>query len=157
MTLAKSIYHRARKHQEFRPLPQCSLKIPGVCIVSQPLGQCSGFGILDLPLVHFLWEPPVLLLFIERNQEFGYSEPKLGVAGQSTVDSWEELIQVHLKSEMKTQRYLLIDPSNYPVSATTHSVHPTSTLFPALGFQEIFIFIIFTFLCSFSPSPALYI
>ena len=32
------IYHRARKHQEFRPLPQGSLKIPGVCIVSQPLG-----------------------------------------------------------------------------------------------------------------------
>lgn len=79
----------------------------------------------------------MLLVFVERNQEFGYSEPKL--VGSRTKHSgflWEELIRVNLKSKMKTQGYLLVEPSNFPASAATYRVHPTSTLLLPLDLRR---------------------
>ena len=155
MTLAKSICHRARKHQEFSPLPQCSLKIPGVCIVPQPLGQWGGFGILNSPLVHLLWKLPVLLVFVERNQEFGYSEPKL-VCSRTKHSGflWEELIGVNLKSKMKTQGIF------WWIPVTTLCLQPHTVSIPLLLFScpwisgdlyiyNIYLFVLFLLI----PSP----
>lgn len=61
MTLAKGIYHRARKQIKNSALcPQLILKIAGIW------GEWDCFGIDCSPLVRGLWELLALLVFVER-------------------------------------------------------------------------------------------
>ena len=71
MTLAKGIYHRARKEiknskkkkKNSSHAPQLILKILGICVAPQILGWWDCLGIHGSPLVYFLWELTVLLVF----------------------------------------------------------------------------------------------